>query len=58
MVFRTGKTMGIGLCTITGMSTTSEERQLRHQHGILHCQTTHLSLHIDRHIHNLAKNCL
>ena len=23
MVFRTGKTMGIGLCTTTGMSTTS-----------------------------------
>ena len=56
MVWRTEKTMGIGLCTRTGMSTKSDERQLRHQHGFLHCLTTHLSLHNDRHIHNLAKN--
>ena len=37
--------MGIGFCTVTGMATASEERKLRHQHGILH-------------VHNQARNCL
>ena len=32
MVFRTGKTMGIGLCTMRGMSTTGDERQQRAYH--------------------------
>ena len=56
MVFRTGKTMGIGLSTMTRMSTTSDARQLRHLHSFLHYLATHLSLHNDRHIINLAKN--
>ena len=34
VVFRTGKTIGTGLSTMTGMSTTSDERQLRHQQNL------------------------
>ena len=39
MVFRTRKTMGAGLSTMTGMSTTIDERQLRHKQN-LSCTTT------------------
>ena len=45
MAFRTGKTMGTGLCTLTGMSTTSTPCTTRHRTP---CEATGVSLWSNR----------
>ena len=47
------KTIGIGLCTMTGMSTTNDDKQLQKIHSFLRCLTKNSkqAYHLDQELH-------
>ena len=47
------KTTGIGLCTMTGMSTTNDDKQLQNFHSFLRCLTKNSkqAYHLDQELH-------